>query len=160
MTPARSGFGHEWRESAPERSLIGDTPAPSPSHAEDDTPSRHASFESRALMLYRPGPMRKTRAPETFRVKSFGCQMNVYDGERMAELLGENPDEWIALAVAPKPDSLLQVIHRQKMILPVRIHDLEHQHALMKPHVGRADYRFLFVVFLMGSCDERVFNLL
>src|SRR5688572_14862206 len=33
--------------------------------------------------------MRETRAPETFRVKSFGCQMNVYDGERMAELLAE-----------------------------------------------------------------------
>ena len=27
--------------------------------------------------------------PRTFRIKSFGCQMNVYDGERMAELLGE-----------------------------------------------------------------------
>jgi tRNA-2-methylthio-N6-dimethylallyladenosine synthase len=27
--------------------------------------------------------------PRTFRVKSFGCQMNVYDGERMAELLAE-----------------------------------------------------------------------
>src|ERR1044072_9485133 len=26
-------------------------------------------------------------APRTFRVKSFGCQMNVYDGERMTELL-------------------------------------------------------------------------
>jgi tRNA-2-methylthio-N6-dimethylallyladenosine synthase len=26
--------------------------------------------------------------PETFHVKSFGCQMNVYDGERMAELMG------------------------------------------------------------------------
>ncbi len=32
--------------------------------------------------------------PKTYRVKSFGCQMNVYDGERMAELLsaqGINP---------------------------------------------------------------------
>ena len=29
-----------------------------------------------------------TTAPTTFRVKSFGCQMNVYDGERMGELLG------------------------------------------------------------------------
>ena len=28
--------------------------------------------------------------PKTFRVKSFGCQMNVYDGERIAELLNEN----------------------------------------------------------------------
>ena len=27
-------------------------------------------------------------APKTFHVKSFGCQMNVYDGERMSELLG------------------------------------------------------------------------
>jgi len=27
-------------------------------------------------------------APKTFHVKSFGCQMNVYDGERMTELLG------------------------------------------------------------------------
>jgi tRNA-2-methylthio-N6-dimethylallyladenosine synthase len=26
--------------------------------------------------------------PKTFAIKSFGCQMNVYDGERMAELLG------------------------------------------------------------------------
>ena len=29
----------------------------------------------------------KIRNPNTFRVKSYGCQMNVYDGERMAELL-------------------------------------------------------------------------
>ncbi len=31
--------------------------------------------------------MAKTPPPQTYRVKSFGCQMNVYDGERMAELL-------------------------------------------------------------------------
>ena len=33
--------------------------------------------------------MRHREPPRTFRVKSFGCQMNVYDGERMAELLAE-----------------------------------------------------------------------
>ncbi|MFM2301087.1 MAG: hypothetical protein RLZZ84_823 [Pseudomonadota bacterium] len=33
--------------------------------------------------------MRPTQPPKTYRVKSFGCQMNVYDGERMAELLGQ-----------------------------------------------------------------------
>ena len=33
--------------------------------------------------------MRPTDTPRTYRVKSFGCQMNVYDGERMAELLGQ-----------------------------------------------------------------------
>ena len=31
--------------------------------------------------------MTQIPTPSTFRVKSFGCQMNVYDGERMAELL-------------------------------------------------------------------------
>ena len=33
--------------------------------------------------------MKPTTPPKTYRVKSFGCQMNVYDGERMAELLAE-----------------------------------------------------------------------
>ncbi len=33
--------------------------------------------------------MTTTAPPKTYRVKSFGCQMNVYDGERMAELLAE-----------------------------------------------------------------------
>ena len=28
-------------------------------------------------------------SPKTFKIKNFGCQMNVYDGERMAELLGQ-----------------------------------------------------------------------
>ncbi len=36
-----------------------------------------------------PDLMRQSGSPQTFRVKSFGCQMNVYDGERMAELLAE-----------------------------------------------------------------------
>ena len=34
------------------------------------------------------GATQMTDLPKTYRVKSFGCQMNVYDGERMAELLG------------------------------------------------------------------------
>jgi tRNA-2-methylthio-N6-dimethylallyladenosine synthase len=38
-----------------------------------------------------------TSPPKTYRVKSFGCQMNVYDGERMAELLGGQ-------GIAPAPD--------------------------------------------------------
>lgn len=41
--------------------------------------------------------MKPTTPPKTFRVKSFGCQMNVYDGERMAELLGER-------GIAPAPE--------------------------------------------------------
>ncbi|ANY20354.1 (Dimethylallyl)adenosine tRNA methylthiotransferase MiaB [Tsuneonella dongtanensis] len=41
--------------------------------------------------------MRPTPPPRTYRVKSFGCQMNVYDGERMAELLA-------AQGIAPAAD--------------------------------------------------------
>jgi tRNA-2-methylthio-N6-dimethylallyladenosine synthase len=41
--------------------------------------------------------MQTRELPRTFRVKSFGCQMNVYDGERMAELLVEN-------GIAPAPE--------------------------------------------------------
>ena len=41
--------------------------------------------------------MSSTPPPRTYRVKSFGCQMNVYDGERMAELLGQQ-------GIAPAPD--------------------------------------------------------
>ncbi len=41
--------------------------------------------------------MRQSGNPKTFRVKSFGCQMNVYDGERMAELLA-------ARGIAPAPE--------------------------------------------------------
>ncbi len=36
-------------------------------------------------------------SPRTYRVKSFGCQMNVYDGERMAELLEAD-------GIAPAPE--------------------------------------------------------
>jgi len=41
--------------------------------------------------------MRQSGNPKTFRVKSFGCQMNVYDGERMGELLA-------ARGIAPAPE--------------------------------------------------------
>ena len=34
-----------------------------------------------------PPIMNAPKNPRTFQVKSFGCQMNVYDGERMAELM-------------------------------------------------------------------------
>lgn len=41
--------------------------------------------------------MKPSAPPRTYRVKSFGCQMNVYDGERMGELLAER-------GIAPAPE--------------------------------------------------------
>jgi tRNA-2-methylthio-N6-dimethylallyladenosine synthase len=40
-----------------------------------------------------------TATPKTFRIKSFGCQMNVYDGERISELLADE-----GLVAAPDGD--------------------------------------------------------
>jgi len=48
-----------------------------------------------------------TDSPKTFRVKSFGCQMNVYDGERMADLLGSQG----LTAVADNEDADLVVLN-------------------------------------------------
>ena len=48
---------------------------------------RAGGFKFRARCAYRRADM--TPTPKTFSIKSFGCQMNVYDGERMAELLGD-----------------------------------------------------------------------
>ena len=31
--------------------------------------------------------MKPTNSPKTYRVKSFGCQMNVHDGERTANIM-------------------------------------------------------------------------
>ena len=47
--------------------------------------------------------MPHTPSPKTYRVKSFGCQMNVYDGERMAESLAARgiapASGWIQFAI-------------------------------------------------------------
>src|SRR3546814_9764057 len=57
--------------------------------------ARRSRRKSRALPPRRriaySAPMKSDSPPnpqKTFHVKSFGCQMNVYDGERMAEMLG------------------------------------------------------------------------
>jgi tRNA-2-methylthio-N6-dimethylallyladenosine synthase len=42
---------------------------------------------SKAARIAYSAPAMKNRDPQTFHVKSFGCQMNAYDGARMAELL-------------------------------------------------------------------------
>ncbi|QNE06077.1 tRNA (N6-isopentenyl adenosine(37)-C2)-methylthiotransferase MiaB [Croceicoccus marinus] len=43
--------------------------------------------------------MTSVTEPKTYRIKNFGCQMNVYDGERMAELLGAQ-----GMSAAPEGD--------------------------------------------------------
>ena len=49
-----------------------------------------------------------TDSPKTYSIKNYGCQMNVYDGERMAELLGS---QGITPAQDPSPAAFAK-IHR------------------------------------------------
>ena len=55
--------------------------------------------------------------PKTFKIKSFGCQMNVYDGERMAELLGQRG----MTAAAEGDDADLVALLDVHSVLPVRL---------------------------------------
>ncbi len=65
------------------RSTAPATASSSPSEARDAIAQR-LGLTSAAHSPIGRGEM----TPKTFKIKSFGCQMNVYDGERMAELLG------------------------------------------------------------------------
>src|ERR1700741_4088703 len=57
----------------------------------------HGALQICAGLAYGACPMHSTPAPRTYRVKSFGCQMNVYDGQRMEELLAEQ-------GISPAPE--------------------------------------------------------
>ena len=48
-------------------------------------------------------------------------------------------DERVALAVAAQADPLLEVIERVEVVLPLRVHDLQHDHALVEQHQLDAD---------------------
>src|SRR5712691_4263277 len=55
-------------------------------------------------------------------------------------------DQRILLTVTDQADALLQVIERQKVILPLRIDDVEHDDALVGAHCFVADLLFLVSV--------------
>ena len=61
-------------------------------------------------------------APKTFQIKSFGCQMNVYDGERMAELL---ESEGLAAVAAGEADLVvLNTCHIREKAAEKVYHDI------------------------------------
>src|SRR5579875_869903 len=60
----------------------------------------------------------------------------------------------IALPVASQPDAFLQVIHRQQMVFPLRIHHLKHNHALVHAHALRAPHLFPLFIALMDTLPK------
>ena len=82
--------------------------------------------------------MKQTTPPKTYRVKSFGCQMNVYDGERMGELLA-------AQGIVPAPEG-------EEADLVVL--DLASTPAIAQRHARAEDiWQALFPTIMMG--DDR-----
>jgi len=69
-------------------------------------------------------------------------------------------DQRIFLAVAAQPDTFLEVIHRQQVIFPLVVDDIEHHHALGFAHVVRADQLFLFGVAASQQIVDVILNLL
>ena len=69
--------------------------------------------------------------------------------ERLALVLHQR----IVLPVTAKTDALLQVIHAQEMIFPLRIQHAEHNHALVIAHCIRPD-EFLFGVVTLFELVE------
>ena len=53
--------------------------------------------------------------PKTYHVKSFGCQMNVYDGERMAELMAAWGPAHVDPSVLVEDEVTIAVQHKGKL---------------------------------------------
>ena len=57
-------------------------------------------------------------------------------------------NQGIFLAVSSKPDSLFQVVHRKKVVLPVGIHDLEEDYLFYLSHDLTGKSSFFISIFL------------
>ena len=68
-------------------------------------------------------------------------------------------DQRIFLAVAAQADAFLQVVHRQQVVFPLVVDDVEHDHALGVAHDIGPDQLFLFVVALGELIEDGVFDL-
>src|SRR5271166_3480601 len=68
-------------------------------------------------------------------------------------------DQRILLSVAAQSDTFLEVIHRQQMVFPLVVDDVEHDDALGLAQVIRADQLFFFLITLFQQIGDFVFNL-
>src|SRR5437867_813514 len=67
-------------------------------------------------------------------------------------------DQWIALTIPSQSDAFFEVVHREKMVFPMRVNDLQHEHAFVVSHLRSADERFLVIVFLMSFRNQGLFD--
>ena len=65
-------------------------------------------------------------------------------------------DQRIVLAIAAQADALLEVIHAQEVIFPLRVENAEHDHALVMAHGLGADQLFFRVVALFQLFENRI----
>src|SRR5580700_4030693 len=65
-------------------------------------------------------------------------------------------DQRIVLAIATQADALLEMIHAEEVVFPLRVEHTEHDHALVVAHGLRADQLFFRVVTLFEFFKDRV----
>ncbi len=63
------------------------------------------------------------------------------------------------MPVGAVTDALLQLVHRQQVVLPLVVDHVQHHHALGVPHGVGAHQRFLLLVFLLQLVGNRVGDL-
>ena len=83
----------------------------------------------------------------------------VHEGLEHLERLFLVLDQGIALAVAAQADAFLQVVERVEVVLPLRVHDLQHDHALVEEHQLRPDLPLLLLVEGLDAGVEGLLHL-
>ena len=113
-----------------------------------------------AFRSARPASVRSTGCSRK-RNRSVSSSMRPIRSSKSVERFLLVLDQRIALSIAAQADAFLEVVHGEKVILPVRVHDLQHDHALVIPHRRLTPITASFcVVFLVGLVDQRFFEFL
>ena len=136
--PSRMGKGHSgqpWRRSAPAWVL---PPAPDQPGTGGSSVAAAAAPESVGFIL-RPGRLHQEQEPHRLGVDP--VHHLVEQRERFLLEL----DQRVLLPVAAQPDSFLQVVEREQVVLPLGIDDIEQDVPLEPAKRGRAEESFPFL---------------
>ena len=103
----------------------------------------------------RPAPPRSSTGRSHRRYRTISSSIRAFMSLEEIEALALVLDERIALPVSAKADAFLQVIERIEVILPLRIHDLQHDVALDAAQQLGTNQLFLLLVARLDQLPDR-----